>query len=227
MMESRVILTQLCKVFTISALVFAAPADTLGPKVKRSDDTTLNSVQTLLQQQAAVIQRLESQQTLALNRLAAVESLSHQQSQEISTLKNRLASTTRQVAFTVYFSADPTPDFGVHGILRFDHILSNTANGYDAMTGIFTSPVSGLYVFHLDVMSQNGGPGVAINIVKNGVALDDAYAQGGSMTNDQGNSLVVVHLNAGERVWTQHRYGATTVRGNIFSVFSGFLIQAD
>ncbi|KAK7106909.1 hypothetical protein V1264_014932 [Littorina saxatilis] len=225
-MEPRFILPQLCIVFTLSAFVIAAPADTLGPKVKRSDDTTLNSVQTLLQQQGAVIQRQESQLTLALNRLAALESLSHQQSLEISTLKNRLESTTRQVAFTVYFSADPIQDFGVHGILRFDHIVTNTANGYDAKTGIFTSPVSGLYVFHLDVMSVDNGLSVSINIIKNGVALDDAYASGGKR-NDQGNSLVTIDLKAGEKVWTQHSYGSTSIRGSFLTVFSGFLIQAD
>ena len=131
------------------------------------------------------------------------------------------------VGFTVYFSTDPSPDFGVHGILRFNHIISNAANGYDVNTGIFTSPVSGLYVFHLTVMSVNGGHSVSLNIVKNGAALDDAYANGGNKHNDQGASLVTVHLKRGEKVWAQQSYGATVVRGSFLTVFSGFMVQAD
>ena len=131
------------------------------------------------------------------------------------------------VGFTVYFSADPSPDFGVHGILRFNHLVINAANGYDVITGIFTSPVSGLHVFHLTVMSVNGGRSVSFSIVKNGAALDDAYANGGSEHNDQGASLVTVHLQRGEKVWAQQSYGATVVRGGSLTVFSGFMAQAD
>ena len=70
------------------------PAKSIG-RVKGSDDSaTLGSLPALLQQQAAVIQSLQSDVTALETRLAASEATLAAQEQEITSLKSRVAATS-------------------------------------------------------------------------------------------------------------------------------------
>nr|KAG5689367.1 hypothetical protein BaRGS_019741 [Batillaria attramentaria] len=54
------------------------------------------------------------------------------------------------VAFTVRFKNDDGAN-GIHlgqrSTLKFDYVIINLGNGYNPLTGAFTAPVAGLYVF--------------------------------------------------------------------------------
>nr|KAG5711992.1 hypothetical protein BaRGS_026433 [Batillaria attramentaria] len=132
------------------------------------------------------------------------------------------------VAFTVRFSMDPVQNVGEHGILMFDSIVYNLGDGYDPSTGTFTAPLPGIYVFFISIMGSDNQPAIRVDITQeSGKVLDAAWAEGQGDLYDQGSSLVTTHLTAGERVWVKHDGGATALRGGVYTVFSGFLVQAD
>ena len=112
-----------------------------------------------------------------------------------------------------------------HSVLTFDHIITNLGSGYSPQTGIFTAPHAGTYCFSVNFMSVNGQGHTYVAIDKHGTLLDYAFANGHD-DYDQGSAEVVVHLAKGEQVWARQESGHA-VRGGLFTVFTGYLVQAD
>ncbi|PVD34527.1 hypothetical protein C0Q70_05802 [Pomacea canaliculata] len=171
---------------------------------KKSDDLDIVALKTIVEQQAAMIATLQS---------------------EMTALKNSLPRSFQQVRFSA--------DNGQTGIpitsgqtLKFDNIITNLGNAYDARTGVFTAPIPGLYSFFLVVMSPDETSYLVLAIVKNGVQLDLVYGNGRSDPDDQGSTQVTMHLAAGEMVWVQQASGEG-VRGSNWTVFTGYLLVAD
>ena len=130
------------------------------------------------------------------------------------------------MAFTVRFSGDNVSHgiaIGSNAPLRFDDIDFNAGNGYDPQTGFFTAPVAGTYAFFLTQMGSYNHGIVYLAIVKHDTVLDIVYSEDHE---DQGSGQVTTHLSTGERVWVRH-YRGTGVRGDWFTVFTGYLLQAD
>nr|KAG5693441.1 hypothetical protein BaRGS_022328 [Batillaria attramentaria] len=129
-----------------------------------------------------------------------------------------------QVAFTVRFHDD---DYHVgiglskNAVLKFDTIITNIGNAYDKTTGMFTAPLAGTYTFFLSQMSVNSHSVLYLAIVKHGVVLDLVYAEGVARA-----LQVTTHMAAGEQVWVRQNSG-DAVRGSWYTIFSGFLVQAD
>ena len=133
------------------------------------------------------------------------------------------------VAFTAVFSTDEGDDgisLGTHSILQFDRAVTNIGNGYNPQTGIFTAPLTGAYAFSLIVMVPHIHGPLGLDIVKQGVVLDKAWAPNTDDPDDQGSTLVTTHLNAGEQVWVR-QYSGDAVRGGYWTVFTGYLLQAE
>ena len=88
----------LCTIPPLFAFLTVGPGDFnhLDRKVQRSDDVSMSSLQTLLQQQASVVEALQTQLRVAESRLTSLEGSFRQQAGEMSTLKSRLASVTQQ-----------------------------------------------------------------------------------------------------------------------------------
>nr|KAG5686617.1 hypothetical protein BaRGS_006291 [Batillaria attramentaria] len=132
------------------------------------------------------------------------------------------------VAFSARF-ADDNQDNGIalghHSVLRFDHVITNIGNGYNPQTGIFTAPVSGVYVFFLSFMSVYNKGYVMLVIDKHGEELDTAYANDKTKY-DQGSTEVTTHLTVGEKLWVRQQLG-TAVRGSTWTIFTGYLIHED
>lgn len=133
------------------------------------------------------------------------------------------------VAFTVRFNADDPwrgLPMGQNQILRFDLVVTNIGAGYNAHTGIFTAPVSGVYSIFLSIMATNDRGSIFVGIVKEGHFLELLWAEGRTDPQDQGSAQVTTHLSSGQRVWIQQHAG-DAIRGAWFTLFTGFLVQAD
>ena len=68
---------------------------------------------------------------------------------------------------------------------------------------------------------------MSIAIAKNGSTLDAVYVEGVGDIYDQGSSQVTTHLAKGEQVWVRHGWGDHYVRGGLWTVFTGYLLQAE
>lgn len=127
------------------------------------------------------------------------------------------------VAVTVRFTSDDI-DYGAttgtNQTLKFDHVITNIGEGYDFLTGIFTAPFAGVYVFYLTAMSTNAIGEIVLAIEKNDTVLGMVFATGSS---DQGSNLLTTELDTGECVWVRQQYG-DAVRGETWTAFTGFLI---
>nr|KAG5686622.1 hypothetical protein BaRGS_006296 [Batillaria attramentaria] len=129
-----------------------------------------------------------------------------------------------KVAFTARFSRDNIA-VANHTTLKLDKVITNIGNGYDPLSGIFTAPVAGVYGFYATLMAVNGRGTIYLAIDKHDTILDIIHGDGVNI-NAQGSTLVTTHLAAGEKVWMRH-YRGSIVRGSWWTVFTGYLIQAD
>ena len=115
---------------------------------------------------------------------------------------------------------------GPHQNIVFDHVETNVGNGYNPHHGVFTAPVSGLYLFYSSILSEHGAETWA-QIVVNGVNKASIYARGADDRYDQGSQAIVVNLQQGDDVAIQNFFSGHAIHGdaNIYSTFSGVLLQ--
>ena len=74
---------------------------------------------------------------------------------------------------------------------------TNVGNGYNSSNGEFTAPVGGHYVFYSNIIPQGGGRRVDTVLQVNGANKHNIY---GGPKMEQGGSMMMVHLHAGEKV---------------------------
>ena len=65
-----------------------------------------------------------------------------------------------QVAFLAQFSSSGSVITPASGPFHMDKVIFNDGNGYDPLTGIFTTPVSGVYIFAAQFFSYSVGTDV-------------------------------------------------------------------
>nr|KAG5686848.1 hypothetical protein BaRGS_029893 [Batillaria attramentaria] len=203
-----------------------AQAEEKGHDIKRTDDVSVSSLQTLVQQQTALIQTMQADLTAAKHRLSTLEHGFHTHDTKISGIQQKQAEAA---AFSVRFANDDSSHgipLTAHSTLKFDKIIYNLGNGYDTRTGIFTAPVTGVYAFFLNAMSVNSHHALKLQIMKETTWLDIAYAEGGTDVNDQGSTEVTTHIKAGQQVWVR-QYSGDAVRGGYYTIFTGYLLHAD
>ncbi|XP_052265372.1 ectin-like isoform X2 [Dreissena polymorpha] len=115
----------------------------------------------------------------------------------------------------------------------FDRVLTNIAStqsggSYNATTGVFTAPLSGVYVFSCSIMAYDTSfTHVALH--KNNIPLSTMYVNGRSGHNfDSAASTVTVSLTKGDRVYAKHIDNDQGLEGIYYagqSTFTGFLVQ--
>ena len=112
----------------------------------------------------------------------------------------------------------------------FETVLLNIGNGYHDNHGLFTAPVSGIYVFSVSMMNQADSDHhrIQVGLKKNGVYLARTMSDGKSINYDQGSFTVTSQLDAGDDVWVAVYNPLTNVYlfGNRYSSFTGFLLAA-
>lgn len=102
-------------------------------------------------------------------------------------------------------SDDPLP---THHILKFDVILLNRGNSYNAFDGIFVDPATATYVFTWSFMSWPHG-WVYTELMKNADVIGTRYSESDSPSAwDLSTGTVVVHVSSGDHVYV--RLGRTS-----------------
>lgn len=111
--------------------------------------------------------------------------------------------------------------------LSFPNVRFLSGTGYDSLTGIFTCPISGMYVFE-HTLFVNQLHYVVTSIRKNGELLVWIQGSGGNVDYyASGSGTTVVSLQAGDRVWVQIEDATSqAVFGGYFSSFVGYLVHA-
>ncbi|XP_073318619.1 complement C1q-like protein 2 isoform X2 [Pagrus major] len=114
-------------------------------------------------------------------------------------------------------------------VLKFDDVITNLGNHYDASTGKFTCHVSGIYFFTYHVLMRGGdGTSMWADLCKNGQVRASAIAQDADQNYDYASNSAVLHLDSGDEIYVKLDGGkAHGGNNNKYSTFSGFILYPD
>ena len=129
-----------------------------------------------------------------------------------------------QSGFTVCIpSQDSSSD-----IIKFNSIISNIGNHFNANTGQFRCQYPGMYFFSLSLYKNSRADSAQCWIRKNGANVIYAYSDP-NMNADRGNyeagSTAVMHLDVGDLVNVGGCTSIDTI--TLETTFTGFLLQRD
>ncbi|XP_041374701.1 multimerin-2-like [Gigantopelta aegis] len=140
---------------------------------------------------------------------------------EVDSLKAKAAKDVVVVFHAEISGATTIP---THSNVRFNKVDVNIGSGYNSGSGMFRAPVSGVYLFFLQVYSVPG-KSLVLSLLKQGTVVNEAVA---GVDGYQSNTVAeMINLNKGEEVWAQHFVGDTSLDKSIHVHFSGFLLKAD
>lgn len=131
-------------------------------------------------------------------------------------------SATLAPAFTAILTT-PFPPSGMP--IKFGRTLYNGQNAYNPATGIFTSPLSGVYYFAYHVHVK--GTSLWVALYKNNVPATYTYDEYKKGYMDQASGSAVLELKESDQVWVQmpsDQANGLYSTEHIHSSFSGFLL---
>ncbi|KAL7375362.1 hypothetical protein ABVT39_016146 [Epinephelus coioides] len=182
-------------------------------------EARLNATVDKLMRQNAEVDQLKKENEGLKMRLNATE-------EEIDKLKQNIPKGAPQIAFSASLA-----NFGeiyrgpcTDKALIFKRVFSNSGNGYDQNTGIFTAPVNGLYFFSFSTYGYNTHDMGAI-LMKNGDRQISTYDKPSADGSDSSSNAVVLQLVAGDKVYMElWDNGRVFDNLNGHTTFSGFLV---
>ncbi|KAK3580250.1 hypothetical protein CHS0354_012778 [Potamilus streckersoni] len=130
----------------------------------------------------------------------------------------------RQVAFDSTISVEDLTNLGVHHTIIFDHVITNIGGAYHPHTGVFITPIDGVYVFNLRAVAR-ARTWEWLELVKDGSWIQSILADAGSFDSFATGSLVaVLELNKGNEVWVRTGGGTGEIHGSSYTFFSAWLL---
>ncbi|XP_060595076.1 complement C1q tumor necrosis factor-related protein 3-like [Ruditapes philippinarum] len=90
---------------------------------------------------------------------------------------------------------------GIGHHIVFDKAITNDGAGYNVYTGIFTVPVTGLYLFTFSVSDRDRL--TVLQLVIDGFNLVDIKDRPVNNAQTMSSNTVIVHVNKGQSVWIQ------------------------
>ena len=104
------------------------------------------------------------------------------------------------MAFYAYMSQSE-PTIGHHQTLVFDHVVTNVGRNYNRYSGIFSSPIQGIYVFSWTLYCNYEGYFYS-EVVVNSDPVGALYCSAEGSTNMRHvTGVVVVEINQGDIVY--------------------------
>ncbi|XP_060561976.1 complement C1q-like protein 3 [Ruditapes philippinarum] len=136
----------------------------------------------------------------------------------------------RQVAFSGELQHNIETFNRTLAVLKFVKVITNIGNAYNTTTGIFHCPVSGLYLFYLNVFS-NDVENIMLRMIQNKTIIATVIIINGKVINS-GSDTVVVHAEIGDKIYIDILLGdhhtinkKTIIYG--MSSFTGILLKTD
>ncbi|XP_048011287.1 heavy metal-binding protein HIP-like isoform X1 [Megalobrama amblycephala] len=107
--------------------------------------------------------------------------------------------------------------------LTYKKVFTNIGNAYNPVTGIFTAPLKGAYMFRVSVYGH-GGTAATVSIIKNGEHVVMAHEDQAQNALAASNGVVLI-LEVGDVVYVRLRSGTRIADSeNNHNTFSGFLL---
>ena len=129
-------------------------------------------------------------------------------------------SSMKDVRFRAFVSSDFT--LTARTPMKFGNVQGV---GYDKNTGIFTSPMAGVYHFHWSVLTKKGSQ-FALNFIQKSVGIRYRSWTDSEDPHTTLTGTVILSLNKGEQVYLQTYQPKGFIHGRYgFSVFSGELLR--
>ncbi|XDV25712.1 hypothetical protein PO909_029582 [Leuciscus waleckii] len=132
----------------------------------------------------------------------------------------------REIAFSASLMQSGSGDIGpftTEITLTYRNVFTNIGNAYNPVTGVFTAPLKGAYMFRFSIFG-NGGTTATASIVKNGERVVIAYDYQPQHWLNSSNGVVLI-LEVGDvvyvRLWSGRRIYDSY---NNHNTFSGFLL---
>ena len=135
------------------------------------------------------------------------------------------------MAFTAVVSSEYLTNLGTGQPIVFDKIITNIGSAYDNMTGIFTSPCIGIFIFEMALM-VSPDTWQYIEFAKDGESIMPNYALSlGTSLYESSTRTVILELRKGSKVWVRvmangapPNGGSGRLNGNCFTTFSGWML---
>ncbi|KAK3099861.1 hypothetical protein FSP39_010859 [Pinctada imbricata] len=142
---------------------------------------------------------------------------------EMDRLKTRVMAISsdggKKIGFYA-FSNNAVPSWRGSDKVKFEKVVSNVGGAYNETTGVFKTPVRGVYVF-IWTMTTYEGHSFNSFLVKNGVDVKYLYINGGARGGyETGSTSALLELAPGDQVWIRGGNGGRLDYPNI--VFTGF-----
>ncbi|KAH9490628.1 EMILIN-2 [Bulinus truncatus] len=137
----------------------------------------------------------------------------------------KLLNSKKSVSFSVGLTALTVVKEGC--VVKYNEIFTNIPDSYNVSTGIFTCPVNGHYVFHIN-LTTDSDDFVNLALFQNNYNKISVYAHNPDCVSSGGNS-VILHLKLNDQVFLKAQC-ISVLSGDvsdITSTFSGFLLAAD
>ncbi|XP_067248875.1 uncharacterized protein [Chanodichthys erythropterus] len=132
----------------------------------------------------------------------------------------------REIAFSASLTQSSTEYIGpftTEITLTYRNVFTNIGNAYNPITGVFTAPLKGAYMFRISVFGYGPTPSGAA-IYKNGEKVVTAYAHQPQYDLNSSNGVVLI-LEVGDvvyvRLWPNTKISDNE---NNHSTFSGYLL---
>ncbi|BFZ13399.1 hypothetical protein BsWGS_16438 [Bradybaena similaris] len=127
------------------------------------------------------------------------------------------------VSFTVRTSKN-LPYLSESEVIKFDDVLINNGGAYDAHTGVFTSPVSGVYLFSASILSGFNST-IETTITLNGQHDVSRIYSGAFKNRGYGSNTVILNLRKGDEVSVAVFFGNGNYVHGKWSTFCGTLLE--